>query len=92
VVGHTGLAPASCFVGVSFFRPMGERSSLRTSVVQAFDENGEGLVLRGHDFDWDEQRHGKQPHLPDEVAGMLINTVLDRYAEERGQLPQRVVI
>jgi len=25
---------------------------MQTSLVQAFDEHGEGLVLRGHDFDW----------------------------------------
>ena len=45
--GPTGL-PGSCHIGISFFRPLGETSALRTSVVQAFDENGEGLVLRGH--------------------------------------------
>ena len=60
--GPTGLPPGSCFIGVSFFRPLGESSTLRTSVVQAFDENGEGLVLRGHRFHWDD-RKGKSPHL-----------------------------
>ena len=51
-----GLPPSSCFIGISFFRPLGQRSTLRTSVVQAFDENGEGLILRGHNFRWDEGR------------------------------------
>lgn len=88
----TELTPASCFIGVSFFRPLGSVSSLRTSVVQAFDENGDGLVLRGHRFDWDESRDGKTPHLPEHMAEELISMVLDRYEQERGQRPQRVVV
>ncbi len=90
--GPTELPPINCFVGVSFFRPLGDSSSLRTSVVQAFDENGEGLVLRGHDFEWDEEKQGKSPHLSDELAYKLIEMVLKRYQEERKQLPQRVVL
>lgn len=90
--GPTGLPPASCYIGVSFFRPLGERSTLRTSVVQAFDENGEGLVLRGHDFQWDEDKYGRAPHLTEDMAGKLVGIVLDRYEKERGQLPQRVVL
>ncbi len=31
--GPTGLSPATCFIGISFFRPLGSQSSLRTSVV-----------------------------------------------------------
>jgi len=90
--GPTGLPPASCHVGISFFRPLGESSTLRTSVVQAFDENGEGLVLRGHRFHWDEAKQGKSPHLTGEMADQLISMVLERYKKERGQLPQRMVI
>ena len=90
--GPVGLPPSSCFVGVSFFRPLGETSTLRTSVVQAFDENGEGLVLRGHDFHWDDEREGRSPHLTEDLAGTLIEMVLDRYERERKQLPQRLVL
>lgn len=90
--GPTGLSPASCFVGISFFRPLGEISTLQTSVVQAFDENGEGLVLRGHNFHWDEKKQGRSPHLSEEMADKLIEMVLERYQEERKQLPQRVVV
>jgi hypothetical protein len=90
--GPTGLSPASCFVGISFFRPLGETSTLRTSVVQAFDENGDGLVLRGHKFHWDEEKQGKSPHLSEEMARKLIEMVLERYQEERKQLPQRLVV
>ncbi len=90
--GPVGLEPASCYIGISFYRPLGASSTLRTSVVQAFDENGEGLVLRGHKFDWDESRQGRSPHLPEELAGSLVSMVFDRYRQERKQLPQRVVI
>ena len=89
--GPTGLPPGSCFIGVSFFRPLGESSTLRTSVVQAFDENGEGLVLRGHRFDWDD-RKGKSPHLTADMAESLIEMVMQRYQAEQKQLPKRVVI
>lgn len=90
--GPTGLAPDSCFIGISFYRPLGEVSTLRTSVVQAFDENGEGLILRGQDFQWDEKKDGKTPHLPEDMAAELVSKVLEKYQEERGVLPQRVVL
>ncbi len=89
--GPTGLPPGSCFIGVSFFRPLGEGSTLRTSVVQAFDENGEGLVLRGHRFHWDDRR-GKSPHLTADMAEGLVEMVMGRYRAEQKQLPRRVVI
>lgn len=91
--GPTGLQPATCVIGISFFRPFeGQPSALRSSVVQAFDENGEGLILRGHNFHWDEKRDGKSPHLTGELASELIEMVLQRYKQERGHLPQRVVV
>jgi hypothetical protein len=90
--GPVGLPQDSCFIGISFFRPLGQNNTLRTSVIQAFDENGEGLVLRGHDFHWDD-KEGKSPHLSEELAGKLIEMVLHLYKEERkGQIPQRVVV
>jgi len=89
----SGLPPGSCFIGISFFRPLGSSSTLRTSVVQAFDENGEGLVLRGHTFPWDDEKEGRSPHLTEEAAHQLVRMVLDRYKNERNQqLPQRVVV
>jgi hypothetical protein len=90
--GPASLAPGTCYIGVSFFRPMGEKSTLRTSVAQAFDENGEGLVLRGHRFHWDERSQGRSPHLTEDLAERLVSMVLDRYRAERKQLPRRVVI
>lgn len=91
--GPSGLTAGTCYIGISFFRPLGDSSSLRTSVVQAFDENGQGLVLRGHKFMWDEETYGKSPHLPADQAKQLIDMVLEQYKlENGGRLPRRVVI
>lgn len=90
--GPVSLTPDSCHIGISFYRPLGSQTTLRASVVQAFDENGDGLVLRGQEFNWDEQKEGRSPHLTVELAGELMRLVLDSYQEERGRLPQRVVV
>jgi len=89
----TELSPGSCYVGVSFFRPLGSaRSVLRSSVAQAFDEHGDGLVFRGQDFRWDETQQGPSPHLDAARARNLLELVLKRYEDEMGQKPKRVVI
>jgi hypothetical protein len=87
-----GLDHETCYVGISFFRPRGEESLLRASVAQAFDDQGEGFVLRGREFQWDEEKDGKTPHLPEDVAKDLIERVVARYKDERKTLPRRVVI
>jgi hypothetical protein len=90
--GPTGLQSGTCHVGVSFFRPLGAGSTLRASVVQAFDENGEGLVLRGLPFEWDQAKQGRSPHLTAEMASDLVGMILKRYEEERHHAPERVVV
>ncbi len=89
-----GLPPGTCYVGISFFRPLGAASStLQTSLVQAFDEHGHGLVLRGHDVEWDPDTEGtRSPHLTEEQAAALIELVLQRYSDELHQTPRRVVL
>ena len=90
----TGLMPGTCYVGIGFFRPLGTAGhTLHTSLVQAFDEHGEGLVLRGPDFDWDPDRDGsRSPHLPAEQAAGLVELALSRYQREMKQTPRRVVV
>jgi hypothetical protein len=83
-----GIPEGTCHVGVTFYRPHGERSAMRTSVAQAFAENGDAFVLRGNRFEWE----GKWPHLPAEEAARLITDVLDRYADEMGRPARRVVV
>ncbi len=92
--GPTGLTPGTCYVGISFYRPLGSKKSiLQTSLAQAFDEHGEGLGLRGHEFEWDPGEKGTgSPHLPADKAHELIDLVLTRYRKEMKQTPQRVVV
>jgi hypothetical protein len=58
----SGRPEGTCHLGVTFFRPHGERSAMRTSVAQAFAENGDVFVLRGNPFEWE----GKWLRLPAE--------------------------
>ncbi len=87
------LSPGTCHVGVSFHRRVdADDRGYFTSTAQAFDEHGEGLVLRGQDFRWNEKRFGRSPHLPKALATKLIGLILRRYKDEMKQLPTRVVI
>lgn len=89
--GPTRLQPATCFVGISFFHPFGEPSFMRASIAQAFNEHGDGLVLRGQKFKWDDEL-GKSPHLSLNLANQLVTEVIHRYQTECKQKPRRVVI
>jgi hypothetical protein len=89
--GPKDLTPSTCFIGISFYRPYGENEFMRASVAQAFDEHGEGMVLRGQKFAWSEGV-GKSPHMPYDQAKALVAQVLGRYRQERKQMPKRVVI
>jgi len=65
-----GLPAGTCYIGISFFRPFDNSSDVKTSVIQAFDETGESLVLRGPDFEWNEVQQGPTDrrallHAPD---------------------------
>ena len=84
----------SCFVGISFFHPEGaEKSSVRSSVAQAFTDRGEGFVLQGSRFEWDSRNEqDKSPHLSREAARDVLTRVLQTYEEQIQTLPRRVVI
>ena len=83
-----GLPDGTCHLGITFYRPHGEYSAMRTSVAQAFAENGEAFVLRGNRFTW----QGKWPHLPADEAGRLAEDVVARYTAAMGRAPRRLVI
>lgn len=83
-----GIPPGTCHIGVTFYRPHGERSEMRTSVAHAFTEHGDAFVLRGGAFRWE----GKWPHLPAEEAERLSLLALDRYKLETGRAAARVVV
>lgn len=92
--GPTGLIPGTCYMGVRFYRGLGSTNpTMFTSLVQAFDEHGEGLVFRGPDFEWNPQAHeSKTPYLKAEDAFKLVQFALAKYNLEMHQLPSRVVI
>ena len=46
------------------------------------------MILRGQDFHWNEEKDGKTPHLPEDMAGDLISKVLEKYQRERGFAPK----
>lgn len=85
--------PGTCYVGISFFKnKLKNDGKMRTSLAQIFTHTGEGLVLRGDDFEWDEKQ-GKSPHLSEEGAKNLLNKAIDKYKEQMsGQPPLRLVI
>ena len=84
----------TCFVGIDFYvaRELKGRLTMRSSVAQAFDYLGQGLVLRGDPFEWHEDQDGRSPHLTREGARKLIRATLDEYVRVRGNPPKRVVI
>ncbi|MGH8645521.1 MAG: argonaute/piwi family protein [Gammaproteobacteria bacterium] len=89
----SGLSSGTCYVGISFHRAPGSKnSSYFTGLAQAFDEQGNGLVLRGQDFVWEASKHGNSPHMPAQLAEELVSLVLKRYRDEMKQSPRRVVI
>lgn len=88
----TDIATGSCFIGISFYRPLGDARHMRAAIAQAFDELGNGWVMRGDEFPWNESRDGRQPHLPADLAMDLIERSVRRYREEVGTVPNRVVI
>jgi hypothetical protein len=87
----TGLARDTCYVGISFFKPLGAPHLLQTSMAQAFSERGEGVVLRGSSFEWN--REQGEPNLSREAAKQLLEDVLAQF--ERHHLlrpPGRVIV
>lgn len=88
------VEPGVCFVGISFYRELSSGDlRMRTSLAQMFTAAGEGYLLRGSTFPWDETRKGKSPHLDGDSANALIRNVIQLYrAQNRGQTPTRLVV
>jgi hypothetical protein len=88
------LEQDTCYVGISFFvaQEIDNTLTMRSSVAQAFDYLGQGLVLRGDKFEWDSDSQGPSPHLTQSAARKLIKDILSEYVKLRGIPPKRVVI
>jgi hypothetical protein len=88
------IDPGVCFIGVSFYKELLESGArLRTSMAQTFTAAGDGYVLRGSTFDWNEDEDGRSPHLDFGGAQSLVRDVLDLYKRQnKGSLPSRLVV
>ena len=88
------IAQDTLFIGVDYYvaQEDGDKITMRTSVAQAFDHLGQGLVLRGDPFEWDEEKHGRSPHMTRIGACTLVAQMLEEYTKVRRSPPQRVVI
>ena len=88
------LQPKTCYVGVSFYTAGDEDANVtvRSSVAQAFDYLGQGLVLRGDPFVWDKEQFGRSPHLTKAAARKLVQDVLKEYVRVIHTPPSRIVV
>lgn len=85
----------TCFIGISFHRVIGSETNLmRSSVAQAFNYEGKGIIFVGEQFEWDRNKTGTPaPHLTYEYAKKLIIDVIEEYKVFNKNLPPtRIVI
>lgn len=84
----------TCFIGISFNKVVSEENNLlRSSIAQAFNREGQGLVFTWKNFLWDDEKNKtKSPHLEYNYAKDLIQYVLTEYQKINKHTPSRVVI
>lgn len=84
----------TCFIGISFNKVISAGNNmLRSSVAQAFNREGQGLVFTWKNFLWDDEvNKTKSPHLEYKYAKELIQFVLSEYQKANKHTPARVVI
>ena len=79
----------TCFAGISFYKSR-DKQTTQTSVTQIFNEQGNGVILRGMPVE--ESKRDKQPHLTAKQAFDLLYNSLDEYYKAVKIYPQRLVI
>jgi len=85
----------SCFIGISFHKVLSsESNAMRSSVAQAFNYEGKGIIFVGDQFEWDaKSMDTPAPHLKYEYAKKLIENVIHEYQLYNKNLsPNRIVI
>lgn len=84
----------TCFIGISFNKVItAENNVLRSSIAQAFNREGLGLVFNWKNFLWDSEiNKTKSPHLESGYAQDLIKHTLKEYKKINYHTPSRVVI
>jgi hypothetical protein len=87
------LSPGSCYIGISFYYDQTTyEKNMFASLAQVFTDTGEGLVVRGDNFQWDAEKKG-QPYLTRNGAAELLRRALGLYKKHHDdQYPNRVVI
>ncbi|SKC45887.1 argonaute/piwi family protein [Ohtaekwangia koreensis] len=91
----TDIDKDTCFVGISFHSVLSDTENLkRSSITQAFNREGKGLIFVGKQFVWDtNQMKVRAPHLNHDYARDLIKSVIETYVKQnRGLKPRRVVV
>ncbi len=79
----------SCFIGICFYYSL-DKTKMLTSIAQVFNERGEGLILKGAPAEISDE--DRQPHLTERDAESLLNSALQKYRDEHGNFPARVVM
>ncbi|PQJ77686.1 argonaute/piwi family protein [Polaribacter porphyrae] len=84
----------TCYLGISFHKVNEiNDNSLRSSIAQAFNKDGKGLVFTGKQFEWNKSKTKVvTPHLHREYARELIQNVLKQYIRINKHTPKRVVV
>lgn len=81
--------PPACYVGVSFYRSR-DKETIQTSLAQVFNENGNGIILRGTPVQKDKE--DRIPHLTYQQAFDLLSKTLDHYRFAVSSVPGRLVV
>jgi hypothetical protein len=80
----------ACFVGISFHRAS---SHTLKSFAHVFTELGDGYIVDGDAFEWDQRREGEiVPHLEEVQARLLMSRALSVFEGETGVSPRRVAV
>lgn len=84
----------TCFIGISFHRVQDpDKNLVRSSIAQAFNYEGKGIIFIGKQFEWDpDSTNTPAPHLTYSYAEELIQNILAEYKKYNKVPPARVVI
>lgn len=85
----------TCFIGVSFHKVLNAENNLvRSSIAQAFNYEGKGIVFIGKSFKWDaDANNTSSPHLTYDYANSLIQEIIHKYKKFNQNIaPNRVVV
>jgi len=90
----TDIDENSCYIGISFHKILNAKNDkLRSSIAQAFNREGQGLIISGKQFEWNsKETKVSAPHLSYRYAKDLIQKVIKTYINHNGHTPKRIVV